>query len=214
MGSTPEVTPGADLSRRLSAAGRQVGVYGDFCANATAQVKRFWRRAAYSRRDMSTMCPSGGRQISDRVAGAGDFCRRCRRRMVPRRSVDTRCRQAHDSNMVRRLPAAIVIAFMLASRVAALDCAGWVPSSNDRMACCVKADHECPDQLAADRCCAAGELAKQAGVVSACATALVPTVTVAAVPPLFVAPSLVRVFRSLSNSPQSPPHLRRTVLLI
>jgi hypothetical protein len=116
--------------------------------------------------------------------------------------------------MVRRLSAIVAIALMLASQVVALDCAGWQASPTDRMACCMKAGHRCPDQLAADQCCAAGELVQQAGVISPIAVWPAPVAALAPLPPVFVADSIAPAFRAFSDYPQSPPHLRRTVLLI
>jgi hypothetical protein len=116
--------------------------------------------------------------------------------------------------MVRRLSAIVAIALMLASQVAALDCAGWQASPMDRMACCMKAGHGCPDQLAADQCCAAGELVQQAGVTSPVVVPTAPVVALAPLPPALVADSIAPAFRAISDYPQSPPHLRRTVLLI
>ncbi len=116
--------------------------------------------------------------------------------------------------MFRHLVALLLAALLLASHVAALDCAGWGSSPSDRMACCVKAEHECSDQMAADQCCAAGELAQQATLSPSIAVLSLPAVSIAPLPVLFVAHSIVPVFRSLSDHPQSPPHFRRTALLI
>ena len=115
--------------------------------------------------------------------------------------------------MIRRLTA-LVVGMLLAGNVAAVDCAGWQPSASARMACCVKAEHGCPDQLAADQCCAAGELAQQPTATSSIPSVAAPAVSVPALAPLFVATSIVPVIRSLGHHPQSPPHFRRTVLLI
>lgn len=116
--------------------------------------------------------------------------------------------------MVRRLSAFVAIAMMLATNLAALDCVGWQVSPKDRMACCKKAAHGCPDQLAADQCCAAGELVQQSGLISPIAVSPVPVAAFVPLPPVFVADSIAAVFRSLSDFPHSPPHLRRTVQLI
>ena len=116
--------------------------------------------------------------------------------------------------MIRRVAAIVLTALLLAGNVAAIDCAGWQPSPSDRMACCMKAKHGCPDQLSADQCCAAGELSQQSTVTSSTAAIPAPAVAVAALPPFFVTPLIVPIFRSLPEHPQSPPHFRRTVLLI
>jgi hypothetical protein len=116
--------------------------------------------------------------------------------------------------MIQRFAALVLAVMTLASNVGAVDCVGWQPSASDRMACCVRAEHGCPDQLAADQCCAAGELAQQPEVTSSIAALPAPLVAVAASSPLFLANSFDPRFQSLSNRPQSPPHFRRTVRLI
>jgi hypothetical protein len=116
--------------------------------------------------------------------------------------------------MIRRLAALALAAILLAGNLAAVDCAGWQPSPSDRMACCIKAEHGCPDQLAADQCCAASESLQQLTVTSVAAALPGPAVAPAALPPFVLAASIVPIFRSLSDHPQSPPHFRRTVLLI
>jgi len=116
--------------------------------------------------------------------------------------------------MIRRLAALVLAVLLIAGNVAAVECAGWQSSASDRMACCVKAEHECADQLSADRCCAAGELAQQPTLTYSIVTLPPPAVSVAALPPFVVALSIVPVFRALSDHPQSPPHFRRTVLLV
>jgi hypothetical protein len=116
--------------------------------------------------------------------------------------------------MVRRLGALLLVAALLAGNAASLDCAGWEPSAADRMECCLKADHGCPDQVAANQCCAAGELAKQSAPTPSIAAVSAPAVSLVVHPPFFVVSSAVSTIPTLSNHPQSPPHFRRTVLLI
>jgi hypothetical protein len=82
------------------------------------------------------------------------------------------------------------------------------------MACCLKAGHSCSDQMSADQCCATGELSQQPTLTSLIVALPPHAVSVAALPLFFVSPSVVSVFRSLSDHPQSPPHFRRTILLI
>jgi hypothetical protein len=118
--------------------------------------------------------------------------------------------------MIRRLAALVLVALLLASNFAAVDCAGWQPSARERMACCIKADHACPDQLAADQCCAAGELSQQLTVTSSIATVPASAASVVTLRWFFNEASLVPISLSLSrfDHPQSPPHFRRTALLI
>ena len=82
------------------------------------------------------------------------------------------------------------------------------------MACCMKAEDGCQDQVLADQCCAAGELAQQPILTSSVAAVPTPAAVPAALLSFSHAPSIVPIVRSLSDHPQSPPHLRRTVLLI
>ena len=116
--------------------------------------------------------------------------------------------------MIRRFASLALATLLLAGNVAAVDCAGWQPSASDRMACCLKAEHGCPDQLAADQCCAASESLQQPTVTSVAAALPAPAVAPAALPPFVLAVSIVPIVRSLADLPQSPPHFRRTVLLI
>jgi hypothetical protein len=116
--------------------------------------------------------------------------------------------------MIRRLAALMLVALMLAGNVTGVVCAGWQASASDRMACCMKAGHECSDRLSADQCCAAGELAQHSTVPWS--IVLVPglVLSVAPRPPFVVEHSITELPRSLSDHPQSPPHFRRAVLLI
>jgi hypothetical protein len=116
--------------------------------------------------------------------------------------------------MIRRFAALLLAAVLLTGNLAALDCGGWEPSAADRMECCLKAKHGCPDQLAADQCCASGELAQQATLTPSVAVVPAVAVSIVALPRFFVAPSIVSTIPTLSDHPQSPPHFRRTVLLI
>jgi hypothetical protein len=63
---------------------------------------------------------------------------------------------------MRRLVAAILAVFVFAGGLAAAaQCAGWQPTPAARMACCVRAHDTCPDQTAADACCARSEQGQQ-----------------------------------------------------
>jgi hypothetical protein len=58
---------------------------------------------------------------------------------------------------------AAILTVLLTSTIAApLTCAGWEGSPQERRECCKRADHTgCPDQQAADNCCAAHEQSRQ-----------------------------------------------------
>jgi hypothetical protein len=58
---------------------------------------------------------------------------------------------------------AALLAVLLTSTIAApLTCVGWEGSAQGRRDCCKRADHPgCPDQQAADNCCAAHEQSRQ-----------------------------------------------------
>ena len=116
--------------------------------------------------------------------------------------------------MIRRFATLALAALLLVGNLAAVDCAGWQTSANDRMACCAKAQHTCSDQLSADQCCAAGELAQQpteTGSLSASPALAAPATAVAA---FLNALSTVRPLALSFDPPHGPIHLRQTVLLI
>jgi hypothetical protein len=56
-----------------------------------------------------------------------------------------------------RAVAALLVAVLASSTLAPATCAGWQATPADRMACCERAEHDCPDQSAADACCAQQE---------------------------------------------------------
>ena len=58
---------------------------------------------------------------------------------------------------VRRLIAALLLAVLACASAAPVTCSGWESTPADRMACCQRAGHTCPDQSAADACCALQE---------------------------------------------------------
>jgi hypothetical protein len=63
---------------------------------------------------------------------------------------------------MQRASAALVAVFIVANALAAaVACAGWKSSPAERMACCLEADHGCPDQRLADACCARSEQNQQ-----------------------------------------------------
>ena len=69
--------------------------------------------------------------------------------------------EAHNTCMQSRLLAllsAVLIAGLSVSSV--MDCAGWQPSPQARMACCTGAEHECAPQDA-DDCCAQSQQKQQ-----------------------------------------------------
>jgi hypothetical protein len=64
--------------------------------------------------------------------------------------------------VMQRASAALVAVFIVANALAtAVDCAGWKSSPAERMACCLEANHGCPDQMLADACCARSEQSQQ-----------------------------------------------------
>ncbi len=64
--------------------------------------------------------------------------------------------------VMQRVFAALVAVLIVANDLAtAVDCAGWKSSPAERMACCLKANHGCPDQMLADACCARSEQNQQ-----------------------------------------------------
>ena len=60
-----------------------------------------------------------------------------------------------------RTVAALLVAVLTSSALAPLTCSGWEAAAADRMACCQRAAHDCPDQAAADACCAQQEQTHQ-----------------------------------------------------
>jgi hypothetical protein len=63
---------------------------------------------------------------------------------------------------MQRASAVLVAVLIVANALAtAADCAGWKSSPAERMACCLKASHGCPDQMLADACCARSEQNQQ-----------------------------------------------------
>jgi hypothetical protein len=114
---------------------------------------------------------------------------------------------------MRRLVAGSLLLLLMFSGVKELsDCAGWQSSAAARMACCEKANDNCPrSQMAADACCARSEQAKQpSSVVAASTDAGVPVLY--AVPMLFAAvtdgpltPSSTFIDGTRSDPPGSPP---------
>jgi len=59
---------------------------------------------------------------------------------------------------MRRAVAAALLAILTFGSAPSVTCAGWESAPSHRMACCKRAgDHHCPDQGAADNCCAAHE---------------------------------------------------------
>lgn len=63
-----------------------------------------------------------------------------------------------DNGWVPRVIAAVLATLLTGSVAAPVTCAGWEASANERRQCCQRAGHaDCPDQQAADHCCAAHE---------------------------------------------------------
>jgi hypothetical protein len=114
--------------------------------------------------------------------------------------------------MVRRFVTIALAALVLFGNVAAIECEGWQTSASDRMACCAKAQHPCSDQLSADQCCGASELAKQP--TEAGSTTASPPLAATAVPTFLAALWIAPPVALFVDPPQSLPHLRQTVLLI
>jgi hypothetical protein len=95
--------------------------------------------------------------------------------------IDPPWNSAQNDGVVRAIAAVLVVLFV--STIAApLTCAGWEGSARARRECCKRADHtNCPDQRAADNCCAAHEQSRPltAGLAS---LVQAPRPTVLAVP--------------------------------
>jgi hypothetical protein len=79
---------------------------------------------------------------------------------------------------------AALLAVLLTGTIAApLTCVGWEDSAKGRRECCKRADHAgCPDQQAADNCCAGHEQSRQLTTPSLSSTAQAPPSAVAALP--------------------------------
>ena len=96
--------------------------------------------------------------------------------------------------VMQRAFAALVAALIVANGVAtAAGCAGWKSSPAERMACCLKANHGCPDQTVADACCARSEQNQQPVTTVAASNDL----STPAVPLAMVAPYPADYLRSI-----------------
>lgn len=62
---------------------------------------------------------------------------------------------------MHRVVAALLLAVITGGGLAPVTCIGWEAAPSDRMACCQRAGHDCPDQAAADDCCAQQEQTHQ-----------------------------------------------------
>ena len=83
-----------------------------------------------------------------------------------------------------RAIAALLAVLLTGTIVAPLTCAGWESSPENRRECCKRAEHTgCPDQEAADGCCAAHEQSRQLTPALSSAP-LPPPASVAALPVL------------------------------
>jgi hypothetical protein len=94
-----------------------------------------------------------------------------------------------------RAVAALLAAVLTSSTLAPLTCSGWEAAAADRMACCRRAAHDCPDQTAADACCAQQEQTRQPATTLSTAGLVAPAVLVATVP----APNPAAVETSVSR---------------
>ena len=69
--------------------------------------------------------------------------------------------QAQNESVVRGI-AALLTVLLTGTIAAPLTCVGWEGSAKGRRECCHRAEHTgCPDQQAADNCCAAHEQSRQ-----------------------------------------------------
>jgi hypothetical protein len=77
---------------------------------------------------------------------------------------------------VLRAVAAFLVLLVTTTIAAPVTCAGWEASPQERRECCQRADHAgCPDQPAADSCCAAHEQARHLTPVLSSASQVFPT---------------------------------------
>ena len=83
---------------------------------------------------------------------------------------------------MRRALATLLLAVIASTVAGPMTCAGWEATAAERRSCCQRASHDCPDQTAADDCCAAQEQTHQPGTTMAAVMLAVP-VNVAAVFP-------------------------------
>src|SRR4051794_35710788 len=74
----------------------------------------------------------------------------------------TRPRIGGQNEDVSRAIAALLAVLLTTTIAAPLTCVGWEGSAAERRECCKRAEHHgCPDQRAADSCCAAHEQSRQ-----------------------------------------------------
>jgi hypothetical protein len=119
---------------------------------------------------------------------------------------------------MRRAVAASLLTLLIGSLGLPATCFGWERSAADRLACCKRAHGaNCPDQLAADVCCAGQEQSRQPALRLASATPTLVSDSITVAVPLFNAAGpdtliplvLQHRARSLHNPPIfSPPPLR------
>jgi len=75
---------------------------------------------------------------------------------------------------VRRAFATFVLLAIAVGVAVPATCAGWEATPAQRMSCCERAKHDCPDQTAADDCCAQQEQTHQPGATMSAVTVGVP----------------------------------------
>jgi len=119
--------------------------------------------------------------------------------------------------MRRALAALIVLAFGTSAIATATMCGGWESTASARMDCCAAMGHDCPDQTAADSCCARAEQAQQKFENSSAYKPLPPATLSIVVPLETWGPTMtaaVAFERTVLQHPQIPPLSQSSALLI
>jgi hypothetical protein len=119
---------------------------------------------------------------------------------------------------MRRLAGALALLLTITG-VFPVHCFGWQNSAEQRMDCCRKAGHECPDQRAADACCQSGEQRDEQSVPGVTFVAASPLPRIETIdfarPVETLAESAVRWFRLILDArPSRPSYALTSVLLI
>ena len=120
---------------------------------------------------------------------------------------------------MHRLFATLLSAVLGWGAVTPLECAGWQPTAKQRMDCCARAKHECPDQSIADNCCSRSEESQQERTAVQSFILLPPAPSVALFAPVSLVQQVSRAttlwFESrIDGRPQRPTYLITSVLLI
>lgn len=137
---------------------------------------------------------------------------------LPGLTLGIRAREYLD---VRQRIAVVLTAWLVVAGIAtASTCEGWQPTPSARRACCVKSQHHCGSQMAADACCGQSEQSQQPRVQCVGVSISAPTLAidqVATVPDVQWSPRHVAAVifeRTIQQRPHSPPTFLTSVLLI